>query len=189
MAMTQYSGNVEIITNIGTTPNERGLTTKQFKAKFDEALKAFVTWFNDTHKTEFDALAGNQLNLTLPSTNLEYVGITSTETMAVSCSVGDALYLKSTGYDKAKADADTTLPCCAMCLETGTGSKKVLKVGFIKNTSWNFTVGAQIYVSAATAGAVTATKPETEGNRINPVGVAVAADTIWFNPTPVFVEV
>jgi len=55
MAMTQYTGDTEIITNIGTTPQERGLSTDEFKAKFDEGLKAFVTWFNDTHKTEFDA--------------------------------------------------------------------------------------------------------------------------------------
>jgi hypothetical protein len=55
MSMTTYSGDTAIITVIGTNPTERGLTTAQFKAKFDEALTAFVTWFNDTHKTEFDA--------------------------------------------------------------------------------------------------------------------------------------
>jgi hypothetical protein len=55
MPMTEYDGNVEIITNIETTPEERGLTTEQFKAKFDEGLKAFVEWFNSTHKTEFNA--------------------------------------------------------------------------------------------------------------------------------------
>jgi hypothetical protein len=140
-------------------------------------------------QSDIEALGGNQLALTLPVDNLGYTGITSTETMAADCAVGDVLYLSSTGYNKAKADADATLPCCAMCLETGTGSKKVLRVGFIKNTAWSFTVGAQVYVSTATAGAITATKPVTTGNRINPVGVAVAADTIWFNPTPVFVEV
>jgi hypothetical protein len=57
MAMTQYTGDTDIITNIGTNPEERGLTTSEFKAKFDEALKAFVLWFNNTHKTEFNALA------------------------------------------------------------------------------------------------------------------------------------
>lgn len=55
MPMTTYTGETEIITNLGTTPAERGLETDEFKAKFDEGLKAFVTWFNDTHKTEFDA--------------------------------------------------------------------------------------------------------------------------------------
>ena len=56
MAMTQYNGDPEVISKLGTTPQERGLTTEQFKAKFDEGLKAFVTWFNDTHKTDFDAV-------------------------------------------------------------------------------------------------------------------------------------
>jgi hypothetical protein len=57
MAMTTYTGNTSIISGLGTTPQERGLTADQFKAKFDEALTAFVTWFNTIHKTEFDAKA------------------------------------------------------------------------------------------------------------------------------------
>jgi hypothetical protein len=52
MNMQTYDGNTEIITNIGTNPTERGLTTEQFKAKFDEGLTAFVEWFNDTHLVE-----------------------------------------------------------------------------------------------------------------------------------------
>jgi len=56
MAMTPYSGDTSVIGKLGTTPQERGLTTQQFKDKFDEGLKEFVTWFNSTHKTEFDAL-------------------------------------------------------------------------------------------------------------------------------------
>ena len=56
MAMTPYSGETEIIGKLGTTPQERGLTTQQFKDKFDEGLKAFVEWFNLTHKTEFEAV-------------------------------------------------------------------------------------------------------------------------------------
>jgi hypothetical protein len=56
MAMTEYSGNTAIIAALGTTPAERGLTDDQFKAKFDEALAAFVAWFNDTHKAEFEVL-------------------------------------------------------------------------------------------------------------------------------------
>ena len=55
MAMTPYSGDPEVIAKLGTTPQERGLTPDQFKAKFDEGLKAFVEWFNTTHKTEFEA--------------------------------------------------------------------------------------------------------------------------------------
>jgi hypothetical protein len=54
--MTTYSGTVAVIAGLGTTVNERGLTTDQFKAKFDEGLTEFVAWFNDTHKTEFEAV-------------------------------------------------------------------------------------------------------------------------------------
>lgn len=44
--MQQYTGNTTVITNIGTNPSERGLTTDQFKAKFDQTVKDYVTWFN-----------------------------------------------------------------------------------------------------------------------------------------------
>lgn len=76
MAMTKYTGETEVITNIGTTVNERGLTTAQFKAKFDEGLKAFVTWFNDVHKTEFDgkmsAEGGELTGIVVANSNTSY---------------------------------------------------------------------------------------------------------------------
>jgi hypothetical protein len=55
MPMTEYTGDTNTIETIGTTVEERGLTTEEFKAKFSLDLKAFVTWFNSVHKTEFDA--------------------------------------------------------------------------------------------------------------------------------------
>ncbi len=69
--MQTYDGNVEIITNIGTSPDERGLTTDQFKAKFDEGLKSFVEWFNNTHKTEFEAISTSVNNSVTSITNLQ----------------------------------------------------------------------------------------------------------------------
>lgn len=54
--MQTYDGNTTIISTIGTNPAERGLTTEQFKAKFDEGLKTFVEWFNTDHKAEIEAL-------------------------------------------------------------------------------------------------------------------------------------
>lgn len=54
MAMTPYSGDTSVIGKLGTTPQERGLTTQQFKDKFDEGLKNFVQWFNETHLGEID---------------------------------------------------------------------------------------------------------------------------------------
>ena len=53
--MTPYTGEGETIAKIGTTPQERGMDTPVFEAQFSKDLKEFVEWFNDTHKTEFDA--------------------------------------------------------------------------------------------------------------------------------------
>ena len=53
--MEPYSGDTKVIAKVGTTPEDRGLVTEDFKAKFDEGLTAFVEWFNTTHKTEFEA--------------------------------------------------------------------------------------------------------------------------------------
>ena len=64
MAMTPYSGDTSVIGKLGTTPQERGLTTQQFKDKFDEGLKAFVEWFNETHVAE----ANTYLNPTMHRT-------------------------------------------------------------------------------------------------------------------------
>ena len=113
MPMTKYSGNTEIITNIGTTPQERGLTTDEFKAKFDEGLKAFVTWFNDTHKTEFDAhlalaggtmsgeinMADNQLTRPEIKDYAETVGTTpaTTGTVTFDLTTGNVFNLTPTG--------------------------------------------------------------------------------------------
>lgn len=36
MAIPNCTATTTVITNIGTNPSERGLTTDQFKAKFDE---------------------------------------------------------------------------------------------------------------------------------------------------------
>jgi hypothetical protein len=55
MAFSTYTGDTDIIASLGTTPEERGLTTDQFKAKFDEFATAFVAWFNATHIVEADA--------------------------------------------------------------------------------------------------------------------------------------
>jgi hypothetical protein len=69
MAYTPYTGATDTISNIGTTPEERGLTTAQFKAKFDEDFANFVAWWNATHLGEA-LTAENALKASLPNRNL-----------------------------------------------------------------------------------------------------------------------
>lgn len=52
MAFTEYTGDTTIIGALGTNPSERGLTTQEFKDKFDQFAHEFVAWFNATHLPE-----------------------------------------------------------------------------------------------------------------------------------------
>lgn len=117
------------------------------------------------------------------------IGEWAVATMAASCAVYDVVYMSSSGYNKAKGDADSTLPSVGMCIETGTGARKVLKKGYVKNNSWSWTAGQLLYVSPSTAGAITSTLPSTAGNRVQVIGYAEAPTIIYFNPDYTFLQV
>ena len=120
--------------------------------------------------------------------NGDYTGEIAIMSMAASCDVYNLLYMTSSGMNKAQGDTYAHLPVIGMCVETGTGSRKVLLRGLIKNTSWSFTVGARLYCSAATAGLLTATAPTTAGTQLQIVAIAIASDVIYFNPDLTVVE-
>ena len=100
-----------------------------------------------------------------------------------STGFGAALYLASDGhYDEADASAASTMPCTAIALESGTGSKNVLHKGYVRDDTWDWTVGGLIFVSETT-GAFTQTAPTTSSAAVQPVGIAKTADIIEFNPS------
>ena len=102
--------------------------------------------------------------------------------------IGAALHMDTDGnWIEADADATTTMPCQAMALETGTGSKKILLRGFMRDDTWAWTVGGLVYVSTTT-GALTQTAPSATGDQIQVVGYATHADRMYFNPSLVLVE-
>jgi hypothetical protein len=100
MPMTQYTGDTDIIANVGTTPQERGLTTDEFKAKFDEGLKAFVSWFNTTHKTEFDAHLNDLVTDTDGVHGLKIEEGTWTPTLAGASTAGTNTYTTRSAFYK-----------------------------------------------------------------------------------------
>jgi hypothetical protein len=118
-----------------------------------------------------------------------WCGDVSSESVNEDAGLFGLLYLNSAGYKMAKADADATLPCVALQLVTGTGTKKILKRGYARDDSWTWTVGQLLWVSAATAGLITSTKPSTTGNRVQCIGYAVSADVICFDPDKTWTEV
>ena len=96
--------------------------------------------------------------------------------------IGDCLHMDTDGeFVEADADAMATMPCQAMALEAGTGSRIVLLKGFMRNDDWDWTPGDVLYVSTTT-GELTATAPSSSGNVVQVVGWAVTADVIRFAP-------
>jgi len=87
--------------------------------------------------------------------------------------------MKSNGaYGLAQADAGGTMPCSAIYVSSG----KVLLIGTIRDDTWAFTVGGYVYISEATAGLFTTTAPSTATNLVQKVGIALSADSMYFNP-------
>ncbi|MCK5659515.1 MAG: hypothetical protein KAH96_06540 [Alphaproteobacteria bacterium] len=102
--------------------------------------------------------------------------------------IGAALYIAADGhYEEADADAAATMPCVAIALEAGTGTKKVLFFGVMRNDTWTFTPGGAVYVST-TAGTFSTTAPTGTGKQVQKAGTAITADILLFNPSPDLIE-
>lgn len=103
-----------------------------------------------------------------------------------STGVGCPLYMAADGhFDEADADAVSTAPCVAIALETGTGTKKVLLSGLIRNDGWNFTTGpgelGLVFLST-TVGTLTQTAPSGTDDVVQVVGFALSDDVLYFSP-------
>ena len=115
-----------------------------------------------------------------------YCGETTDLTQDSGGGFGVPMFLLINGHlNSASATDGTTCPAVYLSLESGTGSKRMLKRGFIRDDSWDWIVGpgeaGRIYLSA-TSGLLTQTAPAVSGNRIQIVGYAVTADVIYFDP-------
>ncbi len=119
-------------------------------------------------------------------------GITITRRADAAIALFDAGYIKSDGdIAKAKADAAGTVPALLLASAAidSENNGSWLLWGLARDDSWNWTIGGPIYVSAATAGALTQTKPTTAGHQVQIVGYALTADIIFWCPNSTLVEV
>jgi sugar lactone lactonase YvrE len=130
----------------------------------------------------------NEKNIVLDSTltaDHSYSGITDVVTAGESVVFGDVLYFKSDGeWYKANAAGTGTYPGLVIALESkGDGQAcKVLRMGYIRDDSWSWTVG-DILLLGETAGALTATVPSDSGDMVQRLGYAIHADKIYFMPS------
>jgi hypothetical protein len=127
----------------------------------------------------------------VPGTGNTGNGLMSSVTVDTnSTGVGAVLYLNTDEhYDEADASSSTTADRkLVIALESGTGTKKVLDLGYFRGNGWSLTVGAPIYLSTTT-GAITSTAPSGSGDQVVKLGYAVQSDIIYFNPNSMVVEV
>jgi len=93
----------------------------------------------------------------------------------------------------ADADAATLAPAWGILVEdTSNGAAaKVLKEGYVRYDTWNWTVGATLYLGDTVDGngdgvfVEAASKPATTGDIVQPVGIAVTADIVYFDFDPI----
>ena len=91
----------------------------------------------------------------------------------------------------ARANADSTMPAIAIATaDVANGaSGNFLLMGMCYDASLAaLTIGGEVYVSEDTAGAVTATLPASNGDRVQVVGIGMHADKMIFNPDYTIVE-
>ena len=99
-----------------------------------------------------------------------------------------ALYVATDGnYEMANATDISTMPCVALAVETGTGTKKILHQGYATKDNWNWTVGGIIYIST-TDGVLTQDFPTATSNQVQVIGYATAANKIFFSPNFMLIE-
>lgn len=102
---------------------------------------------------------------------------------------GNLLHLDTDGhYIDAHADNEATMPCNGIALETGTGTKKIMKIGYIREDDWNWTPGELLWVDMTNSGDIVNTKPTGTGKFVQCIGYAETADIIYFNPDKEYFE-
>jgi hypothetical protein len=173
-----------------TETTTAGQVSKPVLVVLENGAKALVNNFRGMEiiaPANFDNITAYTIDINNAlSTNLSYSGLIETSAVGENVVFGDVLYLKfSDGkWWKAKADAYATTPAQRMALASisANASGTLLIQGNVRNDAWNLTAN-KVYLSAATAGAITTTAPSTAGNQIQTLGTAKNADVLYFNPS------
>ena len=105
----------------------------------------------------------------------------------------DLCYFKSDSKSwKAQADAAATTDgelLIALEAITTDNTGKFLKIGYLRDDLWAFTVATKLYVDDTTAGAITAAAPSDVGDQHRIVGYAHTAHIIWFDPEATIITI
>lgn len=142
--------------------------------------------------TQYSGLAASKLDVVVDGTpNTDHTANgpqTNTFASGYSSAIGDLVFFGS-GGKWLEVDADAVATCnglMGIALEAKTDTQAMLVAlpgSFVRDDSWNWTVGATLY-AGETLGAMQETIPTGTDAVIKVVGFAVSADVIFFNPSP-----
>ena len=116
----------------------------------------------------------------IPDLSSSYIPVTYTSNIATAVSAYNAVYMNASGEaDPAKGDSATTMPCIGICITSVDDLITYQVAGRVTNAGWLFTsLGQPVYVSTASAGALTQTPSSTSGHLNQQVGIARAANVL-----------
>ena len=137
----------------------------------------------------------NQKSIVLdptPDADHTWNGVVATHTAGEILALGDICYFKSDGKMwLADSDAEATTKgflAMATAAIAADAAGVFLEDGYIRDDTWNWTVGAELYVHT-TPGNPTETKPSGAGDCVRVVGYAVHADMIRLKISGTYVEI
>jgi len=148
----------------------------------------FLNWDNAGGTYVFATASGggggaaDMLDLgAIKTSNGTYNGIVIQANVVNAPAVGEVLYQRSDfGFDQATAiSGSTNNPVYAMAVSTSTGVTDVLLQGQLCNTAWDWSAG-MLWLDTTTSGAMRQTVASGVGQTVQPMAVALSADTVYF---------
>lgn len=155
------------------------------------------TEWGDNVNNNFDILDDAVVNTADPTPDADHSveGRIHPGVAGEALSFGQLVYLKSDGkWWKTNASAEATakgmlrVVASASIEEDATGNFAMPGV-YVRDDSWNWTVGVTLFVYDDTAGGLTETAPFDSGDIVRVAGYAQAANIVFFNPSADWYEV
>lgn len=161
--------------------------------------KQSATNYHTAWEDEAGGSGGSTELTAVPATDQTASGITTQFTANEAQAFGDVVRLNSSGKAQiAKADVIANATALAMLIDDeveADATGHYLLIGFVRDDAWNWSIGAWIYltITGTTGNTLTQTSPFdadpiVEDTVVQLLGVANTADTFYFNPQLVQVE-
>lgn len=127
-----------------------------------------------------------------------YMGTSLIQIAGENISIGDVVFYSSDEkVYKAKGDSTSTMICIGIATEDAVANAEVILLidGLMRNSSiFSFTAGGQasatalVYISEATAGAITQVRPTTSTNIVQIIGHATTSDILNLKIDHTYIE-